>query len=97
MSKKQKNKHVGSSFDDFLKEDGTYEEVTAQSIKRVLAWQLEQAMEREGINKVQMAAAMQTSRSQLDRILDPDNVKLQLDTLYKAASVLGREVKLELV
>jgi len=49
MSKKQKNKHVGSSFDDFLKEDGTYEEVTAQSIKRVLAWQLEQAMEREGI------------------------------------------------
>ena len=92
-----KNTHIGSSFDDFLKEEGTYPEVTAQSIKRVLAWQLLQAMEKQGISKRQMANALNTSRSQLDRILDPTYTKIQLDTVYKAASVLGRTVRLEIV
>ena len=89
--------HIGSSFDHFLKEEGTYAEVTAQSIKRALAWQLQQAMEKQGISKRQMANAMNTSRSQLDRILDPTYTKIQLDTVYKAASVLGRTVRLEIV
>lgn len=91
------NPSVGSSFDDFLKDEGVYEEVTAASIKRVLAWQLREAMTAQGMTKVKMAALMNTSRSQLDRILDPDDVKIQLETLYKAAIVLGREVKVELV
>lgn len=94
---KNKNIHIGSSFDDFLKEEGTYDEITAHSIKRVLAWQLEEAMNARGVTKQEMAKLMETSRSQLDRILDPENVKLQLETLYKAASVLGRKVRIELV
>lgn len=94
---KKPNPSVGSSFDDFLKDEGLYEEVTAGSIKRVLAWQLREAMTAQGMTKVKMAALMNTSRSQLDRILDPDDVKIQLETLYKAARVLGREVRVELV
>jgi hypothetical protein len=63
----------------------------------VLAWQLKEAMKKDGVSKNEMAKRMQTSRSQLDRILDPDNDKIQLDTVFKAAQVLGREVKMELV
>jgi antitoxin HicB len=95
MSKKTRNR--GSSFSDFLKDEGTYEETTAIAVKRVLAWQLEQAMQKERLSKNQMAKRMKTSRSQLDRILDPDNSKIQLDTIMKAASVLGRELRIELV
>ncbi len=95
MSKKNRNR--GSSFSDFLKDENTYEETTAIAVKRVLAWQLEQAMEKEQLSKNQMAKRMKTSRSQLDRILDPDNSKIQLDTIMKAASVLGRELRIELV
>ena len=87
---------IGSSFDDFLKEEGTYAETTAVAVKRVLAWQLEQAMAEKKMSKNQMAKAMQTSRSQLDRILDPENDRVQLDTVIKAARVLGREVRIEL-
>ena len=81
---------IGSSFEDFLKEEGTYEETAATAVKRVLAWQLEQAMEEKHLSKNQMAKAMKTSRSQLDRILDPDNDRIRLDTVVKAARVLGR-------
>jgi len=93
---KEKGK-IGSSFESFLKEQGTFEETTAISIKRVIAWQLEQAMEQQKMSKNKMAKAMQTSRSQLDRILDPDFDKVQLNTLISAARVLGREIKIELV
>ncbi len=96
MSRKKKGR-IGSSFDDFLKGEGTYEETSALAIKRALAWQLESAMEKERLTKNEMAKRMQTSRSQLDRILDPTNDKIQLDTVFKAARALGREVKLELV
>ena len=96
MSKKRKGR-LGSSFDEYLKEEGTYEESSAIAIKRTLAWQLEQAMSQENMSKNQMAKLMHTSRSQLDRILDPDNDKIQLDTVFKAARALGREVRLELV
>ena len=78
MSKKKGR--IGSSFEDFLKEEGTLEETNAIAVKRVLAWQLEQAMEKEQISKRAMAAAMNTSRSQLDRILDPSNDRIRLDT-----------------
>ena len=89
--------HIGSAFEDFLKDEGVYEETTAAAVKRVLAWQLEQAMADNRISKNRLAKAMKTSRSQLDRILDPDNASVQLDTVIKAARVLGREVKIELV
>jgi antitoxin HicB len=93
----RKKGRIGSSFDDYLKDEGVYEEFSAVAIKRVLAWQLEQAMKKDGVSKNEMAKRMHTSRSQLDRILDPDNDKIQLDTVFKAAQVLGREVKMELV
>ena len=88
---------VGSSFEGYLQEQGTLEETTAEALKRVLAWQLEQAMEKEHLSKNQMAKAMNTSRSQLDRILDPDNSHIRLDTLTAAARAVGRELRIELV
>lgn len=93
----RKSGRIGSSFEDFLKEEGTYEETTATAVKRVLAWQLERAMKEKDLSKNQMAKAMNTSRSQLDRILDPENDRIQLDTVIKAARVLGRELRIELV
>ena len=80
-----------------MKDEGLDQEASAVAIKRVLAWQLENAMAKEGLTKNEMARRMRTSRSQLERILDPDNDKIQLDTVFKAARVLGRELKLELV
>ena len=93
-----KNKgRIGSSFESYLQEQGTLEETTAVAVKRVLAWQLEQAMEKKRLSKNQMAKAMKTSRSQLDRILDPDNDRIQLATLTAAARVVGRQLRIELV
>ena len=93
-----KNKgRIGSSFESYLQEQGTLEETTAVAVKRVLAWQLEQAMEKKQLSKNQMAKAMKTSRSQLDRILDPDNDRIQLATLTAAARVVGRQLRIELV
>jgi antitoxin HicB len=88
--------HIGSSFSEFLKEEGLYEEVTAHAVKRVLAWQIEQAMKDQGITKVEMARRMKTSRAQLDRLLDPDNDKVQLDTVQRAAVAVGRKLHMEL-
>ena len=88
---------MGSSFDSLLKEEGLYEEVTAGAIKRVVASQILQAMEAGHISKSEMARRMNTSRTQLARLLDPQHTRIQLDTLYKAARAVGREVKLELV
>ena len=93
-----KNKgRIGSSFESYLQEQGTLEETTAIAVKRVLAWQLEQAMEKKQLSKNQMAKAMKTSRSQLDRILDPDNDRVQLATLTAAARVVGRQLRIEVV
>lgn len=97
MSTRKKRGRIGSSFGDFMKDEGLHEETSAVAIKRVLAWQLESAMAKEGMSKNDMAKRMHTSRSQLDRILDPRNDKIQLDTVFKAARALGRELKLELV
>lgn len=87
---------IGSSFEDFLKGQGTYEVTTEQAVKRVLAYQLAEAMKAQRISKVEMAKRLDTSRSQLDRLLDPSNDGVTLAMLSKAAIVLGRKLNIEL-
>ena len=89
-------KHIGSSFDDFLAEDGLLEEASTQAVKRVLAYQIAKAMEVQGLTKSAMAKRMSTSRAQLDRLLDPANVKVQLDTIQRGAAAVGHKLRLEL-
>ena len=89
-------KHIGSSFEDFLKEDGMLEEVNAQAVKRVLAWQVSEAMKAKGITKTEMARRMHTSRSQLDSFLDPNNDQVMLATVQRAASAVGKRVSIRL-
>jgi antitoxin HicB len=96
MTKKRKA-GIGSSFDDFLKEDGIYEEVTARAIKRVIARQLDALMQAEGLTKTELARRMDTSRAQLDRLLDPENESVTLGTLARAAQAVGRQLRFELV
>jgi predicted XRE-type DNA-binding protein len=88
---------IGSTFDNFLKDEGTYEATQSVAIKRVLAWQIEKAMKKQRLTKAEMARRMETSRSQLDRLLDPDSDSVTLETLTRAAHAIGRQVKLELV
>jgi antitoxin HicB len=90
------NIHLGSSFDSFLDEEGILDEVDAVAVKRVIAWQLEQAMIAQNIHKKQLAHEIGTSRSQLDRLLDPGNANVQLPTITKAARRLGLRLKVEL-
>jgi antitoxin HicB len=92
-----KKKNIGSSFDSWLREEGIYQEVTATAIKRVLARQVEAAMKEKKFSKAEMARRMHTSRAALDRLLDPENDAVTLATLQKAAIVVGRQVRLELV
>jgi DNA-binding Xre family transcriptional regulator len=92
-----KKKNLGSSFDSWLRKEGIYEEVTATAIKRVLARQLTAAMKEKQFSKAEMARRMQTSRAALDRLLDPESEAVTLNTLRKAAAVVGRELRLELV
>jgi predicted XRE-type DNA-binding protein len=94
--KARSHPHVGSSFDEFLQEEDLYEEVPAEAVKTVIAWQIRQAMEEQGVSKSEIAARIRTSRAQLDRLLDPSNDKVQLDTLKRAAAALGRKIRLEL-
>lgn len=90
-------KHIGSSFDDFLDEEGTLEETTEVALKRVLAWQIAEAMKEKNLTKVEMAARMRTSRSQLDRLLDPHQTRVKLHTMQRAAAVVGKRLKIDLV
>lgn len=92
----KRNAHTGSSFDDFLKEEGIFEVVQAKALKRALAEQLEEGMQAAMLTKLGMAKRMATSRSQLDRVLDPENVSVQLDTLIKAARAIGKEVQIRI-
>ena len=92
-----KKQNIGSSFDSWLDEEGLREQVTAGAIKRALARQIEEAMKAEGLTKTAMASRMETSRSALDRLLDPENEAVTLATLQKAAAAVGRQVRLELV
>ena len=92
-----KKKNIGSSFDGWLREEGIYEEVTTAAIKRVLARQLEAAMKQQELSKTEMARRMHTSRAALDRLVDPENDAVTLSTLRKAATAVGREIRLELI
>ena len=89
-------KHMGSSIDDFLKEEGIFEESQAQAVKEVVAWQLAEAMKDQKISKNKMAALLKTSRTQVDRLLDPKN-DITLGSLQRAAAMVGRRVPIELV
>jgi hypothetical protein len=95
--KLKKDVHSGSTLDSLLKEDGILEEAEAVAIKRVVAWQLAQSMKARKISKKAMAARMRTSRSQLERLLDPNNAAVQLSTITRAAKVVGKKIRLELV
>lgn len=90
------SKHIGSSLDDFLKEEGIYEEAQARAIKEVVVWQLTEAMEKQSLTKTRLAAMLKTSRSQVDRLLDPTR-DVTLSTLQRAAALVGRKVQIELV
>jgi antitoxin HicB len=95
MSEKKHRKkmdHSGSTLDSFLEQEGIREEVEAVAIKRVLAWQLERAMQEQQKTKRAMAKQLHTSRSQLDRLLDPRNVSVTLDTITRAARALGKRI-----
>jgi antitoxin HicB len=92
-----KKKNIGSSFDDWLREEGIYEETTAVAIKRVLARQISQEMIDRKLTKSDMARRMNTSRAALDRLLDPENDAVTLNTLAKAAVAVGRQLHLELI
>lgn len=93
----KKNPHLGSSLDAFLKEEGILEEARAAALKEALAWQVRKAMKRKKINKVEMARRMRTSRAALDRLFDPGNGSVTLQTLCRAARAIGRDLRIELV
>ena len=88
--------HHGSSLDSLLKEEGIFEEAQALAIKEVVVWQLTEAMEKQSLSKARLAAMLKTSRSQVDRLLDPTR-DVTLSTLQRAAALVGRKVQLELV
>ena len=90
------SRYSGSDFDEFLREEGILEEVTARALKRLLALQVSDAMEESRMTKTQLAEKLQTSRSQLDRLLDPDNTAVTLDSLERLAQAVGRHLKVEL-
>jgi len=89
-------KHMGSSLDDFLKEEGIFEEAQSQAIKEVVAWQLAKAMKQKHMTKKKMAVLLKTSRTQIDRLLDARN-DITLSSLQRAAAIVGRRVMIELV
>lgn len=92
----KKNPHRGSTLDDFLAEDGIADQATAIAVKRVIAWQLRQAMTEQNISKTDMASRMATSRRQLDRVLNPKDDNVTLETLQRAARALGHSLHIEL-
>jgi antitoxin HicB len=91
-----KNPHIGSSLTDFLDEKGIMEDSTHTAIKRVIAWQVDQAMQQRGLTKATMAREMHTSRAALNRLLDPDHTSVTLSTLPRAAAVVGKRVHIRL-
>ncbi|MGA9599012.1 MAG: helix-turn-helix transcriptional regulator [Methylocystis sp.] len=93
----RKNPRLGSTFESWLDAQGVREEVTAAAIKQIIAEQLAEEMKRKGISKTRMAEIMETSRAQVDRLLDPKNSSATLETLMRAAKAVGRELRLKLV
>ena len=97
MIEKIQGRISDESFDDFLASQGMLEDAEETALKRVLAWQIAEAMKEKGITKTMMATLMKTDRRQLDRLLDPENGSLTLSTLRRAASAVGRQLRIELV
>ena len=91
------NPHIGSDFDDFLREEGVYDQAEAIAVKRVLAYELERNMKKAQLTKTDMARRMGTTRAQLDRLLNPENPATTLQTLVRAAGAVGKRVKISLV
>lgn len=89
------NPHIGSNFDDFLAEEGILAEVEAAAIKRVLAYQLAQEMKRSKLTRTELATRMQTSRASVNRLLDPKNVSVTLQTMERAALAIGKKLRIE--
>lgn len=96
MSKRKKNPHWGSTLEDFLNEEGIREAAKAEAVTRVVAWQLGEEMKRQGITKARLAEMMHTSRAQVDRILNARG-NVTIETLQRAAALIGRQLRLELV
>jgi antitoxin HicB len=94
---KNNNSYIGSSFDDFLDEENLLVEANEIAIKRVIAWQLQQEIESKHMTKTDVAKAMGTSRAAVDRLLDPNNTSVTLNTLSKAARILGKKIEIDLV
>ncbi|HEY5777914.1 MAG TPA: helix-turn-helix transcriptional regulator [Terrimicrobiaceae bacterium] len=94
---KTTNPHIGESFESFLRDEGIHDEVVTTAIKRTLALQIEHEMAAQNISKSEMARRMKTSATQLGRLLDPENDRIQLDTLVKAASAVGKNLAVSLV
>lgn len=92
----KKRSHIGSSFENFLAEEGILEETEIAAIKRVIAWQIKQAMEKKRISKTEMARRMRTSRPSVDRLLDPAHKSLTLSTMVKAALAVGGKVRVSI-
>jgi len=90
----KRNPHVGSDFDDFLKQESIFDEAEAIAVKRVVASQLERGMKQAGLTKSAMAKRMGTTRAQLDRLLNPENPSATLTTVVKAAGAIGRRVRI---
>jgi antitoxin HicB len=93
----KRNPHIGSSFESWLDEEGIREEVTAAAIKAVIARQLAQEMKKRKITKQRMAELMKTSRAQVDRLLDPENGSATIESLQRAAHIVGRKLRMQLV
>ncbi len=91
-----KRKHIGSAFDDFLKEEAIYDEVTGHAIKRVIALQLAETMKAKKISKVEMARRLETSSTQFAHFLDPENCSVRLDIMLKAAAIIGKRLVIKL-
>ncbi|MBF0457363.1 MAG: XRE family transcriptional regulator [Nitrospirae bacterium] len=92
----EKNQHLGSTLDDFLHEEGLYNAAKTEEATRVISWQIAEEMPKKGISKLEMANLMHTSRSQVDRILKAKG-NVTIETLQRAAALIGRELRLELV
>jgi predicted XRE-type DNA-binding protein len=95
-SAKQASKHVGSNFEDFLRDEGRLEESTALALKRVLSWEIQRAMEKANVSQAEMARRMHTSRAVIRRLLDENDPSVTLTTISKAANALGKNLQLKL-
>jgi len=97
MTQEREHNPIGSTFESWLEEEGILEETTEQAIKAVISWQLQKTMQERGLSKKTMAELMGTSRSQLDRLLDPERDAVTLKSLIRAAHLVGKKIKIDLI